>query len=166
MEKWCDIFILQPSLQQNRDLFRVFKSWKWKHFFISRIKRSIRKTSQELIAMLIMLITPPDAIVTFPANHVAISTERSVTSRAQGPSDGDWWPRSANQRPCFTAKLLTPNSSTLVATSSFCLVLHRQENMDFLIDWSTQSEEVEIKRAAAFSVGISPRRRGYCIIPN
>lgn len=34
-----------------------------------------------------------------------------------GLSTGDWWLRPSNQRPCFTAKLLTPNSSTLVSTS-------------------------------------------------
>lgn len=42
-------------------------------------------------------------------------------ARSWALATGDWWPQLSNQEARFTAKLLTPNSSTLLPTSSFSL---------------------------------------------
>lgn len=50
-----------------------------------------------------------------PITFRSIPEERDASSPSL--STGDWWLLLSNQKPCFTAKLLTPNSSTLVSTS-------------------------------------------------
>lgn len=90
----------------------------------------------------------------------------NVTPRAPRLSTGDWWDAPSNQGPPFTAKLLTPNSSTLVSTSLVSPWFYiDREITHFSTSEETQLHAADKTRTAAPSPG-TPAHRVLFLLRN